>query len=406
LRTLVVGMFAISPYPLFFGTQILSEIPFGVLAVAAMLLLNRGRIVPAAICAGLAYLTRTAGIVMLVSVPAVLWIWEKKRKEAIQFAVTMLPFVALWMLWSGANRPSSPDELVAYYTDYLGYHFRVFALSDAHLFLWKNADMLLQSAGAFFLPVIYGGQIAKITTQVMGVAAIAGAVRLTASRPGARQFGIFAAIYAAILLIWSFPPNERFLLPLAPLFLAGFVVEFSRVFEAMRKSFRHKDSSQRTAGYVLASFIGLLLLFCLYTQLSVRFELMPLAMEKERERDRDLQPMYRWMRENTAQDVKVLAGYDSVMYLNTGRHGSYQIVSPIGWYRDRASEANRESEAYARAHGFDMILWTPTDRRNDADLEEQIAIGRKLADSKTLKLLHEERNAYLFALLPADGLKR
>lgn len=403
LRTLVVAMFAISPYPLFFATEILSEIPFGVLVTATMLMLNRGKIVHAALFAVLAYFTRTAGIALLVSVPAVLWLWDKRRKEALQFAGLMLPFVAVWTWWSAHSRPSSPDELVAYYTNYLGYHFRVFTLSEVHLFLWKNADMLLQSAGAFFLPMIYGGQIAKITTQVMGVAAIAGAVRLTAGRPQARQYGVFCAIYAVILLLWSFPPNERFLLPLAPLFLAGFVVEFGRVFDAMRKSFRHKDASQRRAGYVLSAFTAALLLFCLYTQLSVRFELMPMAMEKERERDRDLQPMYRWIRQNTPQTATFLAGYDSVFYLNTGRHAASQIVNPIAWYRDRADEANREIEAFARARGFDMILWTPTDRRNDATFEEQVANGRRLATSKTLKLLHEERNAYLFALLPVDA---
>jgi hypothetical protein len=406
LRTLIVAMFAVSPYPLFFATEILSEIPFAVLVTTAMLMLNRGKIAQAAVFAVLAYFMRTAGIVLLVSVPAVLWIWEKRRKDALLFAGIMLPFVALWMWWSAAHRMSSNDELVAYYTNYIGYHFRVFSLSEAHLFLWKNTDMLLQGAGAFFLPMIYAGQIAKITTQVMGVAAIAGAVRLTRNQPKARQFGIFCAIYTVMLLLWSFPPNERFLLPLAPLFLAGFVVEFGRVFAAMQKSFRHKDASQRGAGYVLAAFTGALLLFCLYTQVSVRFELMPMAMEKERERDRDLQPMYRWIRENTAQDARFLVGYDTGFYLNTGRHGASQIVNPIDWYRDRADEANREVEAFARTRGFDMILWTPTDRRNDATLEEQVANGRRLADSKTLKLVHEERNAYLFELLPVDAKRQ
>ncbi|BDC49650.1 hypothetical protein F183_A19660 [Bryobacterales bacterium F-183] len=403
-RFIVMVMFALSPYLLFFSTAILSEIPFGVFVAATMLLLNRGRIIPAALCAGLAYLTRTAGIVLIVSVPAVLWIWEKRRKEAVQFAVTLLPFIAAWMLWSKANRPASPNELLLYLTDYLGYHFGVFTLGDAHLFLWKNADMLLQAAGAFILPLIYGGQIATITTQVMGVAAIAGAVRLTLAPHGrARQFGIFAGIYAAILLLWSFPPNERFLLPLAPFFLAGFVVEFSRVFVAMRKSFQHKDASQRGAAYGIAAFVALLLLFCLYTQLQVRYELMPLAMAKERERTRDLAPMYQWIRANTPETAKFLVGYDTVFHLHTGRHGSYQSVSPIGWYRDSQDPARFDAEAYARKYGFDLILWTPTDRRNDATFEEQVAIGRKLADSKTLKLLHEERNAYLFALLPVDG---
>lgn len=399
-RWIVVGMIALSPYPLFFSTAILSEIPFGVLAAASLLLLGRGRILPAAILAGLAFLTRTAGIALFLAIPAVLLI-EKKRREALQFAAVMAPFVIGWFVFARLQRPPQPlDDLTLYYVDYLGYHLRVFSFSDAHLFLWKNFDFLLQSAGSFLLPVVIAGQIPKITTQVIGVAAIVGAFRLASANPKARYFGAFAAVTVAMLLVWSFPPNERFMLPVLPLLLAGYVVEFSRVADAMRLSFRHKDRSQRVAGYAISAFVAALIAFGVYTQLEVRMTLMPASMERERERARDAQPMYEWIRQNMPADAKFLVAYDTPFHLSTGRRGSYQIVSPAHWYRDESKDAYKAIEPYARANGFRYVVWTPTDRRNDTDPDSQVEAGKILARSPGVKLIREFRNIFLFELVP------
>jgi hypothetical protein len=398
-RWIIVAAIAISPYPLFFSTAILSEIPFGTLVAACLLLLARGRILPAALIAVLAFLTRTAGIALLVSVPAILLL-EKKRKEAAQFVAILLPVVIAWFAWAGMHRPAGPlDDLTAYYVDYLGYHLRVFSLADAHLFLWKNFDFLLQSAGSYLLPVVVDGQIAKITTQVFGVAAIVGAARLSWTNPAARQYGAFVAVTVAMLLAWSFPPNERFLLPILPLLLAGYITEFSRVAIAMKKSFRHRDLSQRLAGYTIAAAFAALICFGVYTQLQVRFLSMPASMDKERERARDAQPMYDWIRQNMPADTKFLVAYDTPFYLSTGRRGSYQIVSPGFWYRDQAKDAYKKVEEYARANGFPYIVWTPLDRRNDTDFETQVESGRILAKSSGVKLVREFRNIFLFEVI-------
>jgi uncharacterized membrane protein len=394
---LVVGI-ALSPYPLFFSTAILSEIPFGVLLLACLLCLGRGYIWAAAILGGLAFLTRTAGVVLLGSVPIV-FLLQKKRRESIQFVVAMLPFVVGWFLWSKANRAPANDAITQYYVDYLGYHFRVFSWPEAHLFLWRNADQIIQSAGAFLLPVVYPGQIAKITTQVFGVAAIVGAVRLARTKPQAQQFGVFALLSVAVLLLWSFPPNERFLLPLAPLIIAGMIVEFTRIAQAMRISFKHKEKSQRTAGYIIATVATCLIAFCIYTELAVRFEMMPAAMDSERTRANQRKPMYEWISRNTTPETKILAGYDAALYLSTGRRSAHLILDPIHWYREEKVTPQQQVDAYTNTPGYDMILWTPYDRRNDVDSDEQVAVGRALASSKSVQYVQEFPNISLMRII-------
>jgi hypothetical protein len=234
---------------------------------------------------------------------------------------------------------------------------------------------------------------------VLGVAAIVGSFRLAKTKPEARQFGVFAAVSALILILWSFPPNERFLLPLLPLLLAGYVTEFSRIGNAMKLSFRHKERSQRIAGYGVSAFFAGLIAFGIYTQLDIRYSMMPVAMQRERDRLAGSKPMFEWVKQNTSADAKFVVGYDSAFYLYTGRRGSYHIASPLWWYRDEPQKAYQNTEAFARENGFNLMYWTPFDRRNDVEQAEQVAIGRKLANSPTLKLLKEFPNNFVFDVI-------
>jgi len=57
-------------------------------------------------------------------------------------------------------------------------------------------------------------------SRFLSIGAIVGVVRLARTR-GVTPYHGLAAAYTAILLVWHFPPVERFLLPLFPLLLAG-----------------------------------------------------------------------------------------------------------------------------------------------------------------------------------------
>ena len=57
-------------------------------------------------------------------------------------------------------------------------------------------------------------------SRFLSIGAIVGVVRLARTR-GVTPYHGLAAAYTAILLVWHFPLDERFLLPLFPLLLVG-----------------------------------------------------------------------------------------------------------------------------------------------------------------------------------------
>jgi hypothetical protein len=174
----LVALLGLSPYMILFGSTMFSEIFFTCFVLGTFLLARRegmAAIVLAGLVAGCAYLARTAGIALLISMPAWL-LWRRERRRAGVFALTMLPFVAGWMLWSHAHRVPGADSTLTYYTDYLGYQFANVGFDNLAVVLWKNADQILYGMGALALPKVFDALPLKILTQVIAVAMLAGVV--------------------------------------------------------------------------------------------------------------------------------------------------------------------------------------------------------------------------------------
>ena len=95
----------------------------------------------------------------------------------------------------------------------------------------------------------------KILAELIGVAMISGIVRLVKSGK-AVHYAIFAGGTAFMLVIWHFPPNERFVLPLAPLAFAGLVTEMEHFVGMAREGLKHREASQRVAAAVMLGLVG------------------------------------------------------------------------------------------------------------------------------------------------------
>ena len=246
---------AVNPYMLVFSSTLVSELAYTALILAVMLLTERGTrtaIISAGALAGLAYLTRSAGIVFLMAGPLYLWI-RHKRREAVLFGSAMLPFVIGWTLWSRWHQVPTSDPTLIYYTDYFRYELYSISLRDLPLFLWRNIDGLLLGIGSLALPNIVSSFVFKTVAQVIAVAMIAGVVRM-ARRGQGLLYGLLAAGSCVQLVVWHFPPNERFVLPLLPLALAGLLTEMEHLSAMLRNGLRHRDAGQRVvaAGMLLA----------------------------------------------------------------------------------------------------------------------------------------------------------
>ncbi len=185
---LLIALVAVNPYMLVFSSTLVSELLFTALMIAAMLLTERAAdqdgvkaAIAAGIVAGLAYLTRSAGIVFLVAGPLYLDVpkWTRqKRRKAILWGAAMLPFVLGWTLWAHLHQVATSDPTLIYYTDYFRYELYSISLHDLPLFLWRNVDGLLLGLGSLVLPNVFPSFFFKTVAEVLAVATIAGVVRM------------------------------------------------------------------------------------------------------------------------------------------------------------------------------------------------------------------------------------
>jgi hypothetical protein len=376
---LLLILLAFNPYIILFGAKLLSELWFTALLAGVLLLVERaveadaglrsrsqGWAVAAGCLSGLAYLTRSAGIVLLASAFLYLWM-RRERRKAVFFAASMIPFVAGWTLWSRLHQLHSNDPALVYYTDYVRYEFMNISLRNLHLVLWKNIDGLLWGLGSLVIPKVTDSLFLKIMAELIAVAMFAGVVRMV-RRGMAIHYAMFAAGSAFMLVIWHFPPNERFVLPLVPLAFAGLLAEMEHFAGMARAGLRHRDVSQRVASAIMASVVALVFAGAFGLQAYVGGVFIIEAAEQQRARNVDLRGAYAWMRVNLPADAAVIAYNDPVLFLYTGRASISRPLPPSIWYSEdhaRALELYRELAAYAREHGAGYVYHTTSDLLRD-----------------------------------------
>ena len=399
---LLLVLFAVNPYVALFSTQLLSEMLFLALVLAAMFLVERSLDSPtlaiaAGVAGGLAYLTRTAGIVLFVA--AMIYLWTRKqRRTGMLFAAGMLPFVAGWTLWSRLHQLPTNDPSLIYYTDYFRNQLYSLSWSDFHLYVWRNIDALLWGLGGLIVPKVTSSWFLKILAQVIAVAMIAGVVRMVRRGQGV-LYAMFAALGAVLLCVCTFPANERLVLPFFPLALGGLVVEMEHFFEMSRAGLRHKDRSQRVAASGLIAVFALIVAGALALQLYVGQVFMRDDAQHHRARIAARIPAYEWARTNLPAGASVLATEDVMFYLHTGHHAMRASLPPSLWYReDRAGIVNwfTELKPFAQSHGLSYFEFSGADTSQGVDDEAAADIETKIRNHPDLKPLYESPAATIY----------
>lgn len=400
---LLLVLVALNPYVIWFASQLLSELLFLALMFAAMILVERSRHRPqpvlalaAGAMAGLAYLSRSAGIALLPG--AFLYLWLRgRRRQAWCFAGAMLPFIAAWTGWARLHMASTTDLALIYYIDYAIYQRINVGLNDLHLYLWKNADGLLLGLGSLVLPKVTSSLALKILAEVIAVAMISGVVRLV-KRGHARLYALFSLANAALLLIWHFPPDERFVLPMFPLALAGLITELEHFAGLLRASLRHRDLAQRVVAGAMIGVAGLVFGGALALQVYVAAALQPESARDARARNRDQLAAFAWIRENVPPQARFLAYADPRFYLYTGHPVIRQPLLPRLWYhQDHAGTIALWGDLlpFARAHGLTYYYFQPEDL-SAATAEERAAILKAHRECAAMKPVFENRAARIY----------
>jgi hypothetical protein len=399
---MLMTLVALNPYILAFSSTLVSELTYTALLLAAILLTERATrasAIAAGAVAGLAYLTRSAGIVFLVAGPLYLWI-RHKRREAVLFACAMLPFVAGWTIWTQLHQVSTSDPALIYYTDYFRYELYSISLHDLPVFLWRNIDGLLQGIGSLVLPNVVGSFFVKTMEQLIAVAMIAGVVRRIRRGQGL-LYALLTAGSCAQLVVWHFPPNERFVLPFLPLALAGLMTEMEHLGLMLRQGLQHRDAGQRVvaAGMLLA--VASFLVGAVTLQVYVGQVLLPEQETASRVANKDRFATYDWIRTKLPQDATLLSSEDGLVFLNTGRHAMRRTLPPPYWYREdhaRIIDWMSNFRTFTQEHGLTYFAFSGIDFRQGITSSDAYAIQEAIRSSPDLSPLYQAESATVYKL--------
>jgi Dolichyl-phosphate-mannose-protein mannosyltransferase len=380
-RTMIlVALLGLNPYMILFGSNTFSEVFFMCWLLAIFVLPRRAQmVVLAGVLAGLAYLSRTAGIALLISMPA-WYLWRRESRRAISFIIGMMPFVVGWMLWSRNNILHSTDQTLIYYTDYLKMELLTVGFDNFYIVLWKNIDGLLYGLGGMAIPQVFTFGPAKILTQVVGVAMICGTVRMF-RRGIAVQYIFFAIVSSAMLIVWHFPPTERFVLPLCPLALAGLLTELEHIAGMLNPAFRHQDIGQRVVGVGMAATLACILVGALALQCLTSFGYLYDSANQDRSKLVDLRAAYAWIKANVPDSTNVLSNDDVLLYLYSGRRGQVVPRGPRFWYADDHEgpvAVYKDIASYCRNHGFQYFYSTSDDVSRWTDDPKEVQAVRRV----------------------------
>jgi len=226
----------------------MSDVPFTAMLLFTILL-ARFAVVPdvshllvavLGVAAALSASLRTIGYVVLIGL-LVYILRCREYRRAVVYSLAAAATIGSILLLTAHNAPFSTDlkipvdstspqwdRLVAFYTDYVGFQWRMGIPTVGSFFTMvrENCLQLVSSPGPFLAGAF--DRRSWLLTAGMSAIVLSGVVRQMVRREW--QHLTFVAIpYVLIVILWPFPIMERFLLPFLPFFLLAAVLESKRL---------------------------------------------------------------------------------------------------------------------------------------------------------------------------------
>jgi hypothetical protein len=411
----ICALTALSPHVVLSGLMTMSELAFGVLLMATLLLLERSMTEPgtamvalAGMAGGFAFLTRTQGIALLLSASAVL-LWRKRWLHAAVFSLLFGVFAAAWLLWTHAHAYTGTDPVTIYYVDYARFYLASVHASDIPQFVQTNLDSMATATARLLFATSGLDLPSRMFAWVIAIAAASGIRRMVA-RSGQVHFAMFSVASFLMFVPWNWPPNERYLLPLWPVIATGFYLELRHFFDLCRMNLAGNLPHRVFAGALIL--LGALVCAAIpYRNIRGVLLDLPDVLEDYRGISQARQPGYSWIRENSPADAQVLTYDDPLMYLYTGRSGYAMPI--LHWITyagtpERSDAYFKTSADFMQEHQLGYALVTAGDFRRDLQGDGRRAMIAALRDQRLFDEEFTSPGAGVFKLKPRldAGLSR
>ena len=363
---LLILVAALHPIVLLLGMSVMPDLLFGAILLACLWVAERALspsqpawlALAAGALGGAAFLTRTAALPILITAP-LCFLLRRRWVRAWLFFSSMLPAVVGWQIWTSAHLLRTSDPVLLYYTNYLAMERAVVHWNNLGLVVWHNLDGLLRGVAKLIVFDVF--PVNPHLQQVIGVAAIAGIVRL-ARRTKQLQYPVGAAGLSLLLLVYFFPADERILLPVYPLVLMGFWTEARNFASVVSKTWRRRAYADRAGAALAAAALSGLIGFIAASEVVGVVDFLPKVRKACVDQRANHKPVYDWIRRRTQPASTFYACDDALLYLYTGRRALGLPAPASRLYQvDGAAEMRQYALAVprkAREHGLDYLLIT------------------------------------------------
>jgi len=306
------------------GVTLFSDLLFLSFLFASILLMERAvargsaaLAVAAGVIAAAAYLTRTAGLPLLVAAPIYCALRKRPRLGAV-FLACALPAAVAWHVWSFTHASAASA----------GYIHEYLQVIRANGFLPTVVTQLGALSGAVATDTITG------STEALGglplqhiflIAAIAGFIRLGRRRRWPLLF-LFTALYVPMLLCWWYHNLPRLILPVWPPLVAGIATEAEHFGRLCAKAMARKWPRAAMAPRWALVAVALLVVF-VNARAAWTFVAENVAVRRAQRPQNEI--AYRWIRENAEAGDVLLAWKDGLTSLHTGVPASRALFSTL-----------------------------------------------------------------------------
>ena len=401
----LTALIALAPITTLFAVSLMTELPFTAVLLALMLLIERRQITARqALVAGLlgaaAFLIRTNAIVLVVAVP-VLLIPRRRYRQAAAFVAPMLVAIAGWQGWCATGRFHASDDINAYYTSYTAFYARTFSWAELPHRIWANADAIIESLARLVLFQSGDEPWMRALAWVITMAAAAGVVSLF--RRGVRYYPTFAVLLLAELLLWQYPPDQRFVYPLLPLYVAGLAAKLSEIGGLAVRSWKTKTGANRTAAVPVVLAIAALVIGSVWSMAQGTAIVLPDYFHERQRQLTRLQPVWQWISANTPVDARFAACDDTLLYLYANRHGYTEPILPAvvyGVQTETVPPYIASLPALWRQVGVTHVLLTDYDFLRDLHDLGHAKLAQLLSDPRRFRLLYSDGAAKVYAVQP------
>lgn len=423
---IVVGLTALNWRTMILATSVYSEMLFALLTVGALFLAEKneksrhtsiGLALGALI--GLAFLTRTSGIALLIAVVAYYALKKDWRRTLWPLGIGAL-FVVGWGVWCYANKTTAQGVNVAYYTSYFAHLNQVATdlqaqSGSSRLVIFVSMAFENLVGGILIsVPLVcsalnynslagFGGFIiaASLGILLLILLLVAAGFARTFSR-GIRLVHIYVLSSLGLYLFWL--PDisyDRFLMPLLPFLLVFLVSELTVLVSLMRKAktatrWREKTSGA-LIGLALSAIAGLITYgYCsgIYSSLA--------SLQSSAARAAEDSEAIAWIKENSDSSEPLVCYRDPKYFLYTGHKAvrSFPMTEGYSWQEDDASMEKLAQAVFGIIEDANARYLVVTS--TDFEIEDRPEQHRQIFD----KLIEQHPRKFILVFQSRNGGSR